>query len=252
MPRNLYARANTGSLCACAQFRLERPFTRDRQHQARHARERVDRVLEPLLPDQASRRHTQRDLIADAQFRAPSGSHRWIRMKPRGVHTVWHGLDSIGAGPQCECAPGEIVAARSHKTRVRERASCGNPGGSEPFRDEHIRAVQADDERQPRGRDRGRDPARNDPVSVHDRRAMPSGDLARRAPACRQRQRRRHVGGGPQADVRPHGGCISEYVQRRQGSVPVEMKLHSLFFGLPRHQRMPRGDEVHLVAARGH
>jgi hypothetical protein len=88
-------------------------------------------------------------------------------------------------------------------------------------------------------------------VTVHDRRTMSTRDLPCGPHAGRNRERCRNVRGRAHADVGAHGLCVAEDVQRRHGGVPEEMKMDAAFARVPCNERMPWGDDVNGMPARG-
>ena len=132
--------------------------------------------------------------------------------------------------------------ARRNARRAAKRAGASRLG------DVDVGAVEADDERKRRRRGGRRHAAGDDPVAVHDRRAMPPRHRPRRAPSCGQRQRGRDVGGAPEAHVGPHRSGIAEHVQRPERRIAVEMKVDALLLGAARDERVPRRHDVDLVA----
>ena len=106
------------------------------------------------------------------------------------VHTVRHDLDPSGFGAERDGAAREIFAACRDRARPRERGPCRRTRGRHRLGDVDIGSMQADDQRQPRCRQRRRDAARDQPVSIHDRRVIFPRDAAGGPPPLRQGERR--------------------------------------------------------------
>ena len=206
------------------------------------------RYSKPFLRTSRPAANEQRDAIADGELTAPRGTGRGVRTEAVDVDAVRHGLEPRAVGAKGDGAVREIVAARRHEPGAPERPPRGEARRSEPLGEIDVGAVEADDERKRRRRGGGRHAAGDDPVAVHDRRAMPPRHRPRRAPSGGQRQRGREVGGAPDAHVGPHRGGIAEHVQRPKRRIAVEMKVDALFLGAARDERVPRRHDVDLVA----
>jgi hypothetical protein len=190
--------------------------------------------------------------IADTQLAAPGLAHCRAGRETNHVHAVRDRLDPRRVGAERDGALRQIVAAGGHEPGGAKCAACGDACWRERLRDVDVGAVETDHQRYRGRRQRGHDASGNHPVSVHDGGPMPSGHGTRRAPSCRQRERRGEVRRATKRHVCPHRRGVTENVQRWQRRVSVEVKENAVFDRRPGDERMPRRDDVDLVAPGRH
>ena len=175
-----------------------------------------------------------------------------IGMESRHVHAVGDGDRCGRIGAEGVRSHAQVLAACRHGAGLRERPSRNAPDRAVPLCEVHVRAVQADHERQfTRCGSRHR-AARHDPVAVHERRADPLRHRARGTPAGGQRQRRCHQRRAAHRDVGTQGAGVAEDVERRHRRVPEQMERDAALARRARPARMPRQHHVDVVATRGH
>ena len=215
--------------------------------QARAATASIE-ILESFLAHQPSGREHQRHSIADAELGAGARCGRAGSGRNRSTSTPY-GTVSMrsGVGAERDRAAREIVAARGHVAGASKRLRAPRPRRRERLRDVHVRAVQADDERQRRRRERGSHAAGHHPVAVHDRGAVPPRDRRAALPPRRQRQRRGHVR-APRAGSRRRAS--PPRIRRRSATAPARSEEMKVDAG-PRPAARPAGATARRREPRG-
>jgi hypothetical protein len=171
-------------------------------------------------------------------------------MEPFDIDAVRYRFDPHWVRTEANRASSEIVTAGGDKARALERMARGKSRRRQALSDEDVGSVQADDERQRRPCHRCRDSSGNDPMSVHDRRALHESYAPGRTPSREKRERRGDVGRSPQAHVGSHRGRVSKHVERSNRRITIEVESDPLVFRRSRDERVPRRHHMNLVPAR--
>ena len=117
-----------------------------------------------------------------------------VRREPVSVHAVQQRFRVVVVGAESDRAVAQVGAAAGDPVGPSERAARRPSRQSVVLREEDVRAMQADNQRQiARGR-RGNRPARDRPVGVDQRRLVLAHDAAHHPDARHERERRRRVG----------------------------------------------------------
>jgi hypothetical protein len=119
-----------------------------------------------------------------------------------------------------------------------------------PLGNEHVRPMQADDQRDRSGRGSADHAPWKHPVRMQDSRVLLLCDAKRLEPTHDQRKRRNGNGRPFQPDIGPHSLGVTERVQCPHRSVMKKMKMDASIDRRPCPFGMPWRHYVHFMSAR--
>ncbi len=159
--------------------------------------------------------------------------------------------DRDGSAPRRSGADAQVFAARGDHRRAPKRRPRGFANQRVTLCDVDVRAVQADDQREPAPRHGRDDAARDDPMPVDDGRLRLANDAPRRAPRGEDGRRRRGERRGLERDVGLQRFRVPEDVERLRRGVAKQVERDAALLQRARPPRVPRQHHVDLVAAGG-